>query len=114
MNPLANISLKPNQHRALDELRRRLYDEFEVEALMIYGSVARCEADEESDLDLLVVTAQPLTRYARHEITDLVFEVNLRYDTNISTLVVDHDSWENGIFSVMPFKEEVLKEGVRL
>jgi predicted nucleotidyltransferase len=111
---LDDITLAPNQYQALDELRRRLFDEFDVEAMILYGSVARGEADEESDLDLLIVTAQPLTRLRRHEITDVVFEVNLRYGTNFSTLVVDRNSWEGGAISVLPLRDEILKEGIPL
>jgi hypothetical protein len=55
--------------------------------------MARGEADEESDSDLLV-TLTKLTRFERHEITDSVFEINLKYDTNFSTLVIDNESWK--------------------
>lgn len=108
------ITLTPNQAQVLDELRRRLFDEYDIEALVLYGSVARGEADEESDLDLLIVTAQPLTRFARHSITDAVFELNLHYGTNLSTLVVDRKSWEAGPISVLPLRDEILKEGISL
>ena len=114
MKRFDNITLAPNQHQALGELRRRLFDEFDIEALILYGSVARGEADEESDLDLLIVTARPLMRPARHEITDMVFEVNLLYGTNFSTLVVDRNSWEAGVFSVLPLRDEILKDGIKL
>jgi predicted nucleotidyltransferase len=111
---LDSITLTSNQHRALDELRRRLFGNFNIETLILYGSVARGEADDESDFDLLVVTTQPLTRFARHEITDVVFEVNLQYGTNFSTLVVDRHSWEKGVLSVLPLRDEILKDGVVL
>ncbi len=39
----------------------------------------------------------------RHQI-DIVFEINLRFDTNVSTLVVDRKSWESRLFSVLPPK----------
>ena len=114
MKRLDDVSLAPDQHKALGELRRRLLSEFDVETLLLYGSVVRGEADEESDLDLLVVTPQPLTRPARHQITDVVFEVNLRYGTNFSTLVVDRNSWDVGPLSILPLREEILREGIPL
>ncbi len=79
---------------------------------MLYGSFARGQADEESDVDLLVVTAQPLTRFQRHEITNAVFDVNLQYDTNFSTLVVDLESGERGVISVLPIHDEILRDGI--
>ena len=114
MKRLEAIALTPNQYQALAQLRRRLFDEFDIESLILYGSVARGEADQESDLDLLIVTPDPLTRPKRHEITDLVFEINLRYGTNLSTLVVDRRSWEAGAIAVLPLREEILMDGIAL
>jgi predicted nucleotidyltransferase len=111
---LDTIALAPNQQQALDELRRRLPAAFDIENLMLYGSIVRGEADEESDLDLLVVTTRPLSRRARHEITNVVFDVNLHYDTNFSTLVVDCQAWETGPLSVLPLKDAILQEGIAL
>ena len=44
----------------------------------------------------------------------MVFEVNLRYNTNFSTLVVDRISWEEGPISVLPIQDEILKDSVAL
>ena len=112
MRQISDIVLRPEQSAALDEIRRRLYGEFDVESIIFYGSVARGEGDEESDQDLLILTKRPLSRPERHEITDMVFEVNLRLGTNFSTLVVDRQSWEAGAIAVLPVREEILRDGV--
>jgi len=112
MRQLEHGDLTPNEHQALAELRRRLFDEFQVEAILLYGSHARGEADDESDLDLLILTAEPHSRRERHKITDLIFEINLRYDTNFSSLVIDHDCWETGVVSVLPIRDEILRDGI--
>ncbi len=112
---LDDLTLSPSQRQALAEVRRRLLGDpdIEVEEIVLYGSVARGEADEESDLDLLVVTARPLSRAESHEkITHVVCEVNLRFDTNLSTLVVDRHAWETGLISVLPIRDEILRDGV--
>jgi predicted nucleotidyltransferase len=101
-----------SQYQALEELKHRLFKEFNVKAMILYGSVVRGEADEESDLDLLILTAEPLTRPARHKITDIIFEVNLHYNTNFSSLVMDQSCWETGIVSILPIRDEILKEGI--
>src|SRR5215210_584339 len=106
---MADLELNPSQLEALHELRQRLVKEFDVEAIILYGSMSRGEADEESDLDLLIITPTPLTRFARHKITGLAFEVNLRYGTNLSTLVIDRHSWEAGAVSVLPLRDNILK-----
>lgn len=103
-----------NQIRGLGKLKQKLSREFPIESVVLYGSYARGEADEESDIDLLILTEQTLPRQHRHKITDAVFEINLRYGTNFSGLVIDKLSWEKGIISVLPFHDEIMREGIRL
>ena len=114
MRQAEDIPIGPRQHEALDEIKRRLPERFDIRALVLYGSFARGQADEESDVDLLVVTGRPLTRCERHELTDVVFEVNLRHETNFSTLVVDRKSWESGMFSILPIRDEILRDGIQV
>ena len=114
MKQLEHIRLTLRERQALTELRHRLYDQFHVAAVILYGSVARGEADEESDIDLLILTDEPLSRPARHAITDVAFEVNLRYGTNFSTLVLDQHAWEAGAIAVLPLKEAILQDGIPL
>lgn len=114
MRQADDIPMAPNQREALGEIKRRLPTKFDIRALVLYGSFARGQADQESDVDLLVVTARPLTRFERHEITDIVFEVNLEHDTNFSTLVVDLRSWESGMFSVLPLRDEIIRDGIAI
>jgi len=114
MKRLAQIALTANLSEALEELRRRVTAEFEIETMILYGSVARGEADEESDQDILVLTARPISLHERDRIIEMVFEVNLQHSTNISVLVLDRQAWEEGLVSVMPIHDEILAEGVLL
>ena len=112
MRQLNEVSLTSIQREALTELRQRVSAEFEVDGIVLFGSVARGEADDESDLDLLILTKKPLSRPARHQITDLIFEVNLCHGTNFSPLVIDRENWEKGAASVVPIHDEILRDGV--
>jgi predicted nucleotidyltransferase len=114
MKPIDDILMAPEQREALAEIKRKVLEKFDIKAIVLYGSYARGQGDEESDVDLLVVTGRPLTRLERHEITDAVFEVNLQHDTNFSTLVVDQKSWEEGIISVLPIRDEIIRDGIQI
>lgn len=114
MKSVKQTYLSPIQQRALVELKQRLNSQFNIEQLILYGSAVRGDSDEESDIDLLVITKQLFSRFRRHDITDLVFEVNLKYGTNISTMVVDLISWEKGAVSVLPIKQEIIRDGIAI
>ena len=99
---------------SLTSLKESLISTYPVVRLILFGSAVRGEMDEESDVDVLVLTEKPLTWKERDAIYDRVFKTNLRYDTNISVLVVDLHNWEEGLISVMPIREEVQREGREL
>lgn len=109
---MTEAKLNAVESEALHEIKERVAADFPVVDFILYGSAVRGEADEESDLDLMIVVSEPISRYRRHEITDIVFEVNLRFETNFSTLVVDQATWETGMISILPIRNEILKNGV--
>ncbi len=81
MKQIDNIPITPEQLAALREIKRRLSETCEIKALVLFGSLARGQADEESDVDLLVV---------------------------------DMESWETGIASVLPIRDEILRDGIQV
>lgn len=111
MRKLETVKFRAGERQALSVVRERL-GRFYVNSIIIYGSTARGEAEPESDTDLLILTAKPMTRWERRRITDEIFEINLDYGTNFSGLVVDTEAWERGPVSLLPIKEEILRDGV--
>jgi|SRR5690554_1385736 len=109
------LSLASNQQLAIELLKSKLKEEtYPIEEYIIFGSVARGEATEGSDLDLLALTSQPISHRLKHSIYGIVTEINLKFDTNLSLLIIDKNSWNNGIYSIMSIKDEVKEDGVRL
>lgn len=105
--------LNVTQQNALRELRARLLTELDfVESLTLFGSAARGTAQAGSDIDLLVLTSRLLDNRSRHQITDIQFDINLKYGTNFSSLVVAASEWEHGVASVLPIKRAVVRDGV--
>ncbi len=114
MKVLTDLRLASAIRNALEAARDRLTAEFPVDRIMLFGSVVRREADEESDVDLLIVLTERPTQDIRDRITSLILDINLQHDTNLSELIVDRETWDHGLPSVLPIHQEIEEEGVRL
>ena len=85
-----------------------------MDRIVLFGSVARGEADEESDVDLLIVLKDPPSHHLRNRITHVILDINLEYDTNLSELIIDRESWDYGPLSVLPIHQVIEEEGIPL
>ncbi len=114
MKAVEDLQLSQPLRDALLSARDRIVAEFGVDRIVVFGSVARGAVDEESDADLLVVLTERPDRHTRDRITRLILDVNLEYDTNLSELIVDRQTWDYGLGSVLPIHQEIEEEGIRL
>jgi predicted nucleotidyltransferase len=114
MKTLHDLRLPKNISDALQTARNRISAEFAVDRLVLFGSVARGQADEESDVDLLIVLKDPPSHHVRDRITSVILDVNLEFDTNLSELIVDRQTWDYGLPSVLPIHRTIQEEGVPL
>ena len=83
--------LTPNERTGLAVFVDRLYQCYETNLLQVvlFGSKARRDFDEESDLDVLVVVHMSDNHYWKywHEIVDIAADVGLTYGLVISSIV---------------------------
>jgi uncharacterized protein len=114
MKALSDLRLPQQLRSALQETKRRISTEFAVDRIVLFGSVVRGEADEESDVDLLIVLREFPNHLVRNQISRLLLDINLEYDTNLSGLVVEQPTWDEGLLTVLPIPAEVQEEGIRL
>lgn len=114
MKALYDLHLTQPLQDALLAARDRITAEFAVDSIVLFGSVARGTADQESDVDLLIVLKEQPDHKVRNRISSLLLDINLEYGTNFSGLVVDQKGWDEGLLSVLPIHEEIEREGVRL
>ncbi len=82
--------------------------------LILYGSYARGDYNEESDIDLLIlVDKEKVTRDDKIKITYPLYDIFFETGVIISTLVYSKDFWRTK-HMVTPFYENVNREGVVL
>jgi len=84
-----------------------------IESIVLYGSVARNEAHEDSDIDILVVT-----RDDDRKLYDRISKIRTRIDLDNNTLTALVQMSRNELEHYMklgsPFMESLVKEGVIL
>ena len=99
--------------RALaDWLRERFGDR--VLRVVVFGSVARGEADEDSDLDVLVLVRTPLTRSEQAEVLEYSYDLDLEHGTVTQYFVETVDRWERPVIQTGLLARNVETEGVAL
>jgi len=79
---------------------------------MLFGSKARGDSDEESDIDLLLVTKRYIHWKERQAIIHALFDLGMKHDVIFSILDTTEPDFENGIFTAFPIYQEVIREGV--
>lgn len=81
-----------------------------LDAIYLYGSQARGEARDESDIDLIVVLDGEFDyEEMLHKTIDLIADLSLEYDVVISRAFVTREQYQN---EISPFYMNVRREAV--
>ena len=81
--------------------------------IVLYGSTARGTAEDDSDIDIALFVNGPLTAVQEDRLSDLIVDMNLKYDKIFSVIDIDQQSylkWRK----VSPFYQNVDREGIVL
>ena len=100
-----------NESEAIEAAIRMLKSEFSVSKVILFGSKARGDHDEHSDIDLLVVASKLLHWKEEKAIVGALFDIGMKYDVIFSPLFTSVDEWENGIFTEFPVYQEISRDG---
>jgi len=94
----------------LNELKSSLLKELgdKVKSIVVYGSVSRGEADEESDLDVFIVL-EDNSIYRR--VSDIAYKIDLKNRTATSIFWVTPEELMKYLKNGSPFIENVASEG---
>ena len=108
------IVLTPKQLQAIQAAKEKIGRQFPIRSFILYGSYARGEAGPNSDIDLFILTERTLTWQERDLITDILFDINMEFDTLITSLVSAVDKWESPVWSLLPIYQDIREQGVAM
>ncbi len=85
----------------------------QVFSIILYGSVARGDHSDESDVDIAIILNDDLSPEAKDSLSDVIVDMNLKYDKVYSVVDIrkeDYEKWR----SYIPFYKNVEREGIVL
>jgi predicted nucleotidyltransferase len=86
-----------------------------LEKVILFGSYARGDFDDESDIDFCIIANVPkeeATKW-RRDINKRMAGIDLEYDLLVSLHVINSSMFFNNV-DILPFYRNVLQEGVEL
>lgn len=87
----------------------------DLRKIIVYGSYARGDYDENSDIDIMILSSLPESSIEKIEETlcDKVFDILMSYGVQISIIVKNEDHF-NYWLGALPFYDNVNREGVTI
>lgn len=85
----------------------------DLKRIIVYGSYARGDYNENSDVDIMILTSLPQEkiREAEEKICDIAFDYLMKYKVEISVIVKEEEQF-NYWLGAVPFYDNVKREGV--
>ncbi|HEY5464950.1 MAG TPA: nucleotidyltransferase domain-containing protein [Hanamia sp.] len=114
MQPLTSHII-PSESRTIAALVKKQILQTDAGAsVILFGSRARGDAENDSDWDFLVLTQQSDTDLLSDKLRKTILrEVELKYDVAISLLVKNADLWQSD-YAVTNIYESINDEGILL
>jgi predicted nucleotidyltransferase len=104
--------MEPKDREILSEFATRVRSIEPRARIWAYGSRARGDAEEFSDLDVCVVLPGQLTFERRQAVSHIAWAVGFDHDRLVATVVFSDDQFERGPMSAHPLVKKILREGL--
>jgi predicted nucleotidyltransferase len=112
---MSTVALEVREREALQDFVARIRAALvpNLVELRLYGSRARGEAADDSDIDVLVVVSKDRIE-AEDVAVDVAFDVNVARDVYISPRVVTADVFQHPVWRTTLFVQTLEREGILL
>ena len=103
--------MKEKDYLITGELRKRLSSAVKIVDLRVFGSRARGDEDEYSDMDIFI-EVEMLNQEIKEKISDIVWEVGFEHYTLISPLIFTRDEIEKSPLRASPIVRNIMADGI--
>ncbi|HOM11469.1 MAG TPA: nucleotidyltransferase domain-containing protein [Spirochaetota bacterium] len=112
MKTLDQISLKENERQAIVELKNAILAQYPEAEIILFGSKARGDSSDESDMDLLILIDGDVDDFMRENIFDIAYIIELKYDVVFGIIVEAKVLWYSDKTKYIPLYNSIRKDGV--
>ena len=95
-----------------DRVKASVAKRLALSRVILFGSRARGDAEADSDLDVLVILNEPVTREAEDYVSDCAWEAGFEHGIVVVPVTVSRHDWEEGLLSSSLLAIAIGKEGV--
>jgi predicted nucleotidyltransferase len=98
MKDFKNIKLSKDELRSIEAAATMLKTRFSAKKVILFGSQARGDSDQHSDIDLLLISPNPLHWKEEKAVVEALFDTGIENDVIFSPLFTSSNEWEEGMF----------------
>lgn len=115
MTESPDTKIPPQYRQVVEEFRQKALEKFHecIKSMILYGSVARGDANDESDIDLLIVWDGERSE-AFHELGKITCEILLNYAQVISLHPMTPEHYQSLLELDTLFIQNVMRDGIVL
>jgi predicted nucleotidyltransferase len=114
MKTLSEIRLKDADRQMIDDAVHILRQKFPVKRIVLFGSKARGDDDEYSDIDLLILVDSSAPADIDRKIFDELQPMEHERLKWFGLIVRTEEEWYHGISQALPIRHEIDREGVEI
>ena len=111
---LAKCPASPKDRKLVKECAEAIWQLQPGAEIVFFGSRSRGRAQEDSDLDLLVLTERSLSFQDEMRLLDSVFPLEFESGVIICPLIEVQNRWYSEKYQAMPLARAIIKHGVKL
>ena len=125
--------LTPTEKKALSELKEKIKEKYPEAEIILYGSKARGDYNENSDIDIMIIIKDnhqinksisfeeleklyflPVDKKVKNEILGILTDIQVKYCVSIDFQVKNKSYIETNLAGVVPLYKNIRKEGIEL
>jgi len=114
MKKINETEINGKDLESIFELKKRLQEEFPDVAVILYGSKARGDDEDFSDIDLLILLDREINSKLKEKTIAIAYDIELKYDVVFSIIVKNREFWNSPLAKTIPLHWNIDKEGVLL